>query len=143
MMGQPSKVVEVEFVNRSNSQNGRYNMTNSKSIFKEKYFVGNSYYGGDFMNNDYITRPEFQQHEKHMDKRFDLVESSLSSLKIDIKNESLQRSNDSKELKKDIIELVDQKINSNINQMKDSQNKWFIATILVVLGLAGRIFGLY
>ena len=99
------------------------------------------------MNNDYVTRAEFQMLEIHMNTRFDLIESSLrevkNELKNDIKSESYQRMRESESLKEDIINLVDQKISANISNMKDAQNKWFIATILVVLGLAGRIFGVY
>lgn len=99
------------------------------------------------MNNDYVTRAEFQMLEKHMNTRFDLIESSLkevkNELKNDIKSESHQRMRESESLKEDIINLVDQKISANISNMKDAQNKWFIATILAVLGLAGRIFGVY
>ncbi|WP_239739460.1 hypothetical protein [Mammaliicoccus sp. P-M59] len=99
------------------------------------------------MNNDYVTRAEFQMLEKHINTRFDLIESSLkevkNELKNDIKSESHQRMRESESLKEDIINLVDQKISANISNMKDAQNKWFIATILVVLGLAGRIFGVY
>ncbi|WP_239748018.1 MULTISPECIES: hypothetical protein [unclassified Mammaliicoccus] len=99
------------------------------------------------MNNDYVTRAEFQMLEIHMNTRFDLIESSLrevkNELKNDIKSESYQRMRESESLKEDIINLVDQKIIVNISNMKDAQNKWFIATILVLLGLAGRIFGVY
>ncbi len=88
------------------------------------------------MNNDYVTRAEFQMLEKHMNTRFDLIESSLREVKIelknDIKSESHQRMIESESLKEDIINLVDQKISANISNMKDAQNKWFIATILVV-----------
>ncbi len=88
------------------------------------------------MNNDYVTRAEFQMLEKHMNTRFDLIESSLrevkNELKNDIKSESHQRMIESESLKEDIINLVDQKISANISNMKDAQNKWFIATILVV-----------
>ncbi|MEB6339536.1 hypothetical protein MXM16_05440 [Mammaliicoccus sciuri] len=88
------------------------------------------------MNNDYVTRAEFQMLEKHMNTRFDLIEISLrevkNELKNDIKSESHQRMIESESLKEDIINLVDQKISANISNMKDAQNKWFIATILVV-----------
>ncbi len=33
------------------------------------------------MNNDYVTRAEFQMLEKHMNTRFDLIESSLREVK--------------------------------------------------------------
>ncbi|MCD8894122.1 hypothetical protein K2V62_05370 [Mammaliicoccus sciuri] len=99
------------------------------------------------MNNDYVTRAEFQMLEKHMNTRFNLIESSLrevkNELKNDIKSESHQRMRESESFKEDISNLVDQKISANISNMKDAQNKWFIATILIVLGLAGRIFGVY
>lgn len=45
--------------------------------------------------------------------------------------------------KSEILELVDNKIEANINKMKETQTKWFIVTILAILGLAGRIFGIY
>ncbi|MFV5938301.1 hypothetical protein ACLIJS_09460 [Mammaliicoccus sciuri] len=99
------------------------------------------------MNNDYVTRAEFQMLEKHMNTRFNLIESSLrevkNELKNDIKSESHQIMRESESFKEDIINLVDQEISANISNMKDAQNKWFIATILIVLGLAGRIFGVY
>ncbi|WP_233652292.1 hypothetical protein [Staphylococcus hominis] len=36
---------------------------------------------GDGMNTNYITRPEFEKHEKHMDYRFDNVEEKINDLK--------------------------------------------------------------
>lgn len=36
---------------------------------------------GDGMNTNYITRPEFEKHEKHMDYRFDNIERKIDDLK--------------------------------------------------------------
>lgn len=41
------------------------------------------------MNNDYVTRAEFQMLEKHMNTRFDLIESSLREVKNELKNDRI------------------------------------------------------
>ncbi|MDK9870693.1 MAG: hypothetical protein L0L09_13860 [Staphylococcus equorum] len=39
------------------------------------------------MSMDYITRPEFEQHQKHMDSRFDNVELKINKAVTDLKEE--------------------------------------------------------
>lgn len=56
---------------------------NTGTLGFQKVEVGN-------MNNDYITRPEFEEHQKHMDTRFDGINDKISLTKDvlsrDIKN---------------------------------------------------------
>lgn len=58
---------------------------NSKKIFDTSIAVGS-----DYMNTDYITRPEFQEHQKHLDTRFDGIDAKITLTKDvlsgDIKN---------------------------------------------------------
>lgn len=58
---------------------------NSKKIFDTSIAVGS-----DYMNTDYITRPEFQEHQKHLDTRFDGIDAKIALTKDvlsgDIKN---------------------------------------------------------
>lgn len=97
----------------------------------------------DGMSTDYITRPEFQQHEKNMNNRFDALDKSNNNISENVKEGKKELQEEIKTNKSDILKLVDNKIEANINKMKETQTKWFIATILVILGLAGRIFGIY
>ncbi|WP_426458393.1 hypothetical protein [Staphylococcus nepalensis] len=95
------------------------------------------------MSMDYITRPEFEQHEKNMNNRFDSLDNSNSSIEENVKEGKKELKEAIRTNKSEILELVDNKIEANINKMKETQTKWFIVTILAILGLAGRIFGLY
>lgn len=95
------------------------------------------------MSMDYITRPEFEQHEKNMNNRFDSLDNSNSRIEENVKEGKKELKEAIRTNKSEILELVDNKIEANINKMKETQTKWFIVTILAILGLAGRIFGLY
>lgn len=70
---------------------------------------------------EYLRKGEFEQYEKRIDEKF----ANLNS-KID-----------------DLPERIDKNIQLRISEMKDTQMKWFIATLIALAGLAGRIFGLY
>lgn len=62
----------------------RYKKTKIKNDFRKMFSTGTIGYSeieGDGMNTNYITRPEFEKHEKHMDYRFDNVEGKIDDLK--------------------------------------------------------------
>ncbi|MDH9922002.1 hypothetical protein PZL33_07430 [Staphylococcus hominis] len=73
------------------------------------------------MENNFISKGEFEQYEKRIDEKFNNLNS-----KID-----------------DLPKRIDEKIQFRISEMKNTQMKWFIATLIALAGLAGRIFGLY
>lgn len=95
------------------------------------------------MSMDYITRPEFEQHELNMNNRFDSLDKSNSDIEENVKEGKKELKEAIRTNKSEVLELVDTKIEASINKMKETQTKWFIGTILVILGLAGRIFGIY
>lgn len=95
---------------------------------KSRRITSSNYESGDIMNNNYVTQEQFSEHKAHMDTRFNSIEKSIENLPKNIINEiKVEFSNDAKTTK-----------------------RWLIGTTLTtgtlllgVLGLAGRIFGLY
>lgn len=75
--------------------------------------------GVDGMTN--ITEREFEQFEKRIDDKLSSIESKIDS----------------------IPDALDTKIELQFEKMKNTQIKWFIGIILTILGIAGRVFGLY
>lgn len=69
---------------------------------------------GDSMYTDYITRPEFEQHQRHMDSRFDAIDE-----KLDLTKESI-----SSEIKNAISEL---KVEINKDKVTESKFRIGIA----------------
>ncbi|MCG2148485.1 hypothetical protein K4P71_09855 [Staphylococcus epidermidis] len=77
------------------------------------------------MNTNYITRPEFEQHEKHMDYRFDNVEGKIDDLKD--------------EFCKD-IKAAKNEIKLNINKEKVTTKRFWIGiTIPAVISSASLL----
>lgn len=70
---------------------------------------------------NYIERKEFEQFEKRIDDNLSNINSKLDKLP----------------------DQIETKINLSAEKMKNSQMKWFIGIIVSILGLAGRIFGIY
>ncbi|MGW7888591.1 hypothetical protein [Staphylococcus xylosus] len=89
-------------------------MTNKFQYDKKKRVASGDYYGGDIMNNDYISRPEFELHQRHMDSRFDAIDE-----KLDLTKESI-----SSEIKNAISEL---KVEINKDKVTESKFRTGIA----------------
>jgi seryl-tRNA synthetase len=68
-----------------------------------------------------IDRNEFEQYEKRIDDKFENLNDKINNLP----------------------NIIENKIKYQIADMKNTQIKWFIGTLIVTLGLAGRVFGLY
>ncbi|WP_197272601.1 hypothetical protein [Staphylococcus sp. EGD-HP3] len=104
-------------------------MTNNFRYDKKKRVASGDYYGGDIMNNDYISRPEFELHQKHMDTRFDAIED-----KMNLNNEIL-----SKEIKEAVSSLKEE-----INDKKITTNRFWIGisipALISVIGIIISIF---
>ena len=81
------------------------------------------------MSTDYITRPEFEQHQKHMDTRFDAIED-----KVDLNKQIL-----SKEIKEAVSSLKEE-----INNKKITTNRFWIGisvpTIMSIIGILINFF---
>lgn len=97
----------------------------------------------DFMRNDYITRPEFNEHKQHLDTRFDIIDKNSEEVKEAIKDLQSDINEKLKENKKDILKSTEKTVESEISKMKDKQTRWFIATITSILGIVGKIFNIY
>jgi hypothetical protein len=95
------------------------------------------------MKSNAVTRPEFEQLQKHIDTRFDNLDSNIKEIKalIHITNKDLCEKVNSNKL--EILDSVDSKIEVNIVKMKHTQTKWFVFTVIAIVGMAGRIFGFY
>lgn len=68
-----------------------------------------------------IDRNEFEQCERRIDEKFETLKDKINNLP----------------------NIIEDKMKYQIADMKNTQIKWFVGTILVKLGLAGRVFGLY
>lgn len=68
-----------------------------------------------------IDRNEFEQYERRIDEKFETLNYKINNLP----------------------NIIEDKMKYQIADMKNTQIKWFVGTILVTLGLAGRVFGLY
>ncbi|QJF26305.1 hypothetical protein HF021_04765 [Mammaliicoccus vitulinus] len=71
--------------------------------------------------NEYISRKEFEQFEKRIDDKFDNLNDKIDDLPMKIED----------------------KIKLQISEMKNTQMKWFIGTLIAILGVAGKVFGFY
>lgn len=76
--------------------------------------------GGGNMDN-FVTRKEFEQFEKRMDENLKSINSTIDG----------------------IPDRIDEKLDTKIEKMKNEQMRWFAVTIIGILGIAGRVFGLY
>lgn len=98
-----------------------------KTIEASPKILDNSIKEADSMT-DFIERKEFEQFEKRIDANLANINDKLDKLPSQIED----------------------KINLSSEKMKNTQMKWFIGIILSIIsllftliGLAGRIFGLY
>ncbi|ERF48755.1 hypothetical protein N039_12385 [Staphylococcus sp. EGD-HP3] len=119
----------IDITNNSRNKHGKMFMTNNFRYDKKKRVASGDYYGGDIMNNDYISRPEFELHQKHMDTRFDAIED-----KMNLNNEIL-----SKEIKEAVSSLKEE-----INDKKITTNRFWIGisipALISVIGIIISIF---
>ncbi|PTK25054.1 hypothetical protein BUZ54_07755 [Staphylococcus hominis] len=81
------------------------------------------------MRNDYITRPEFVEHQKHMDTRFNAIENKVDNLE--------------KSLGKDIKSAM-KDIKEEINNEKVTTNRfWIGVSIPAIISIIGIIIQLF
>lgn len=71
--------------------------------------------------SEFIERKEFEQFEKRMDEKLNALTGKIDELPS----------------------RIEDKTKYQISEMKNTQMKWFVATIIAIIGLAGRIFGIY
>ncbi|MDU9418035.1 hypothetical protein RCL10_05755 [Staphylococcus lloydii] len=95
------------------------------------------------MKMDKVTRPEFEQLQKHIDTRFDNIDNNINEIKTLLRITSRDLCKKINSDKLEVLDTVDDKIEASIIKMKYTQNKWFIISIIAIGGMAGRIFGLY
>ena len=95
------------------------------------------------MKMDKVTRPEFEQLQKHIDTRFDNIDNNINEIKTLLRVTSRDLCKKINCDKLEVLDTVDDKIEASIIKMKYTQNKWFIISIIAIGGMAGRIFGLY
>lgn len=110
------------------NNNPKYNQTKIKNDFVKSFSTGTLGYteieGGN-MRNDYITRPEFVEHQKHMDTRFNAIENKVDNLE--------------KSLGKD-IESAMKDIKEEINNEKVTTNRfWIGVSIPAIISIIGII----
>lgn len=95
------------------------------------------------MKMDKVTRPEFEQLQKHIDTRFDNIDNNINEIKTLLRITSRDLCKKINSDKLEVIDTVGDKIEASIIKMKYTQNKWFIISIIAIGGMAGRIFGFY
>lgn len=77
------------------------------------------------MSTDYITRPEFEEHKKHMDSRFDGIDQKINSTKEVI----------SKDIKNAVSEL---KIEINDKKVT-SKRFWIGISVPAIISIVGVV----
>ncbi|MFI3547387.1 hypothetical protein V5G65_15240 [Mammaliicoccus sciuri] len=87
----------------------------------QKHSIGNISSSEVIDMSEFISRKEFEQFEKRIDDKFDNLNNKLDELP----------------------ERIEDKIKFQISEMKNTQMKWFIGTLIAILGVAGKVFGLY
>lgn len=87
----------------------------------QKHSIGNISSNEVIDVSEFISRKEFEQFEKRIDDKFDNLNNKLDELP----------------------ERIEDKIKFQISEMKNTQMKWFIGTLIAILGVAGKVFGLY
>lgn len=87
----------------------------------QKHSIGNINSNEVIDVSEFISRKEFEQFEKRIDDKFDNLNNKLDELP----------------------ERIEDKIKFQISEMKNTQMKWFIGTLIAILGVAGKVFGLY
>ncbi|WP_414055183.1 hypothetical protein [Macrococcus equi] len=95
--------------------------------------------GDGYMYDDYIRRPEFEEHKRHLDHRFNSLDQKVDGLKNSIDNKN-------KELKDTILLHMDNNLKDfklELNEQNKVTRRWLIGTLIAIIGLSGRIFGLY
>lgn len=124
-----SKTKIIDLSNHTHNKHGKIFVTDTFRYDKRKKVASGDYYGGDVMSNDYITRPEFELHQKHMDTRFDAIED-----KMNLNKEIL-----SKEIK-EAVSIVKEEINDK----KITTNRFLIGisipAIISIIGILISIF---
>lgn len=95
------------------------------------------------MKMDKVTRPEFEQLQKHIDTRFDNIDNNINEIKTLLRITSRDLCKKINSDKLEVLDTVDDKIEASIIKMKYTQNKWFIISIIAIGGMAGRIIGFY
>ena len=78
------KMIETKIIDiTNNNRNKRGKMfTRDKFRYDERKKVASGdYYGGDFMSNNYITRPEFDEFKSHVDTRFNTLDNKVDTTK--------------------------------------------------------------
>ena len=95
------------------------------------------------MKMDKVTRPEFEQLQKHIDTRFDNIDNNINEIKTLLRITSRKKKKKINSDKLEVLDTVDDKIEASIIKMKYIQNKWFIISIIAIGGMAGRIIGFY
>lgn len=122
-----TKVTHI--TNNKRNKHGKIFEENKFRYDRRKKVASGDYYGGDIMNNDYLIKSAFEQHEKHMNTKFEAIEE-----KIDLNN---------KILSKDIKEAVSS-LKEEINDKKITTNRFWIGisipAIISIIGILISVF---
>lgn len=102
-----------------------YNSTRMYTLNKQTGTLGFQEVEVDSMSTDYITRPEFEEHKKHMDTRFDGIDQKIDSTKEVI----------SKDIKNAVSEL---KIEINDKKVT-SKRFWIGISVPAIISIVGVV----
>ncbi|HCX2551074.1 TPA: hypothetical protein OZJ01_002587 [Staphylococcus aureus] len=84
---------------------------------------------GGNMSYEYITRPEFEEHKRHLDTRFDKVEDSIKKSQISLSKD---------------IDLAIKNLKDEINDKKLTSNRFWIGIAApTVVSIIGIIIGVF
>lgn len=126
------KMIETKVTHITNNKRNKHGKIFVEDKFRydrRKKVASGDYYGGDIMNNDYLIKSAFEQHEKHMNTRFEAIEE-----KIDLNNKILSQ---------DIKEAVSS-LKEEINDKKITTNRFWIGisipAIISIIGILISVF---
>lgn len=131
----------IDITNNNRNKRGKMFVRDKFRYDERKKVASRDYYGGDFMNNDYLIKSAFDQHEKHMNTKFEHVDNTIKTMDENIKSLREEVKHLPNSLTTHINLTVDNKINDRIKEINDNKitkNRFWIGiaipAILVIIG---------
>ncbi|HEA4273861.1 TPA: hypothetical protein QHD34_001866 [Staphylococcus aureus] len=115
----------------TNPRYKNYSINSNSSYTKNKSTgtLGFQKVEGGNMSYEYITRPEFEEHKRHLDTRFDKVEDSIKKSQISLSKD---------------IELAIKNLKDEINDKKLTSHRFWIGIAApTVVSIIGIIIGVF
>lgn len=136
-----TKTKVTHITNNKWNKHGKMFVEDKFRYDRRKKVASGDYYGGDIMNNDYLIKSAFEQHEKHMDTKFKNVDETIKTMDENIKSLKEEVKQLPNSLTAHINLTAENKINEKIKEINDNKitkkRFWIgiaIPAILVIIG---------